>query len=226
MDVVLKQISSDFLVEMEIQPRQIHFEELRSPNDKGICMQTSLEDEESAFEYVEAVLLGSGLVWDEYLIRWLSSSPILDPILYEEVELFSNRSPYEQRLLFDCTNEVLEEVCKHYFGCFPSVSNSKQSIRPVPTRMNLIREIWEGVEWHLLQYPQLESLDQLLKKDMAKSRTWMDLPLDIRHIGTEMEEAFFDNLVEDTITSFIHDALESDILASSADLNEVHSIDL
>ncbi|KAL3536815.1 hypothetical protein ACH5RR_000181 [Cinchona calisaya] len=213
-------------VELEIQPRQIHFEEWRSSNEQAICVQTSLEDEESAFEYVEAVLLGSGLVWDEYLLRWLSSSPVLDSVLYDEVELFSSRSHHEQRLLFDCTNEVLEEVCDRYFGCFPLMSISKQNIRPVPTRMNLIHEIWEGVEWHLLQYPQPRSLDQLLKKDMAKSRTWMDLRSEIRHIGTEMEEAILDNLVEDTISSLIYDALESDFLASSADPNEVHSIDL
>lgn len=213
-------------VELEIQPQQIHFEEWSASNDQGVCIQTSLGDEESAFEYVEAVLLGSGLVWDEYLIRWLSASPILDSILYEEVELFSSRSSHEQRLLFDCTNEVLEEVCDRYFGCFPLISSSKKTIRPAPTRMNLIREIWEGVDWHFLQYPQSESLDLLLKKDMERSRTWMDLQLDIRHIGTEMEAAILDNLVEDAISSFIKDALDSVVLSSSADLTEVHGNDL
>lgn len=188
-------------------------------------MQTALEDDESPFEYVEAVLLGSGLMWDEYLLRWISSSPILDSTLYDEVELFSSRSHHEQKLLFDCTNEVLEEVCDRYFGCFPLMSN-KQNIRPVPIRMDLIREIWKGVECHLLQYPSPQSLDQLLKKDMAKSRTWLDVRLDIQHIGMEMEEAILDKLVEDIASSFFYDALENDSLSSLADLNEVQNVDL
>lgn len=203
-------------VELEIQPRKIHFEEWRSSDDQGICLQTSIEDEESAFEYVEAVLLGSGLNWDEYLFRWLSSSSILESTLYDEVELFSNRSHHEQKLLFDCTNEVLEEVCEYYFGSFPLASHTKQNIRPVPVRMNLIHEIWEGVEWHLLQNCLPHSLDQLLRKDMAKSRTWMNLRFDIQHIGAEMEESIFDNLIEDTLSSFISGDLESDLVTSSA----------
>lgn len=213
-------------VAQEIQPRQIHFEEWRSSSDQGMCMQTSLNDEESAFEYVEAVLLGSGLIWDEYLLKWLSSSPILDSTLYDEVELFSSRSHHEQKLLFDCTNEVLEEECNRYFGCFLLMSSNTQNIRPVPTRMALIQEIWEGVEWHLQQGPSPQSLDQLLSKDMAKSRKWMDVRLDIQHIGMEIEEAILDKLVEDTVSSFIYDDLENGSLSSSADLIEVHNIDL
>ncbi|KAI5647253.1 hypothetical protein M9H77_33258 [Catharanthus roseus] len=107
---VLKHGYLNFLAELEIEPRHIDFEEQRCSVDQGISMQTSLQDEESAFEYVEAVLLGSGLNWDEYLLSWLSSRPILDSVLFDEVELFSSRSRAEQKLLFDCTNEVLEEL--------------------------------------------------------------------------------------------------------------------
>ncbi|KAL3517168.1 hypothetical protein ACH5RR_024070 [Cinchona calisaya] len=207
-------------VELDIQPRKIHFEDGSCSGDQGICMRTPLEDEESAFEYVEAVLLGSGLIWDEYLIRWLSSSPILDTTLYDEVDLFSSHSWHEQKLLFDCTNEVLVEVCERYFGCFPVMSNIKQNIRPVPTRMNLIQEIWEGVEGHLLHYRSTQSLDQLIKKGMMKSRSWMDFHLDIQQIGAEMEESILDKLVEDTVSSFICDSLENVSLSTSADLEK------
>ncbi|CAI9101878.1 OLC1v1000024C2 [Oldenlandia corymbosa var. corymbosa] len=198
-------------VAQEIEPRKIQFEELKSSGDQGICSQTCLEDEESAFEYVEAVLLGSGLNWDDYLLRWLSSSSILESTLYDEVELFSSRSRDEQKLLFDCINEVLEEVCDYYFGSFPLSWHAKQNIRPVPMRMNLIHEIWEGVEWHLLQYPSPQSLDQLLKKDMAKSRTWMNLRLDFQHIGEEVEDIIVDDLIEDIISTFISDAPPTDL---------------
>lgn len=178
---------------------QIHFEErVSSDVDQAVCIRTSLEDEESAFEYVEAVLLGSGLNWDEYLLSWLSSDQLLDPSLFDEVELFSSRSSHEQKLLFDCTDKVLKEVCERYFGR----SFVKQNIRPVPKGMNLINEVWKGVEWHILQHPAPHSLDQLIRKDMSKPGTWMDLCFETDHIVIELEKLILEEVVEDTILSF------------------------
>uniref|UniRef100_A0A5B6ZL24 DUF4378 domain-containing protein n=1 Tax=Davidia involucrata TaxID=16924 RepID=A0A5B6ZL24_DAVIN len=197
-------------VEPPMQPLQIHLEEaVFSAIDQGICVRTCMEDEESTFEYVEAVLLGSGLNWDEFLLRWLSSEQLLDSSLFDEVELFSNRSCHDQKLLFDCTNEVLKEVCERYFGYSPWVSFVKQNIRPVPKGKNLIHEVWEGVEWHLLLQPPPHILDQMVRKDMAKSEKWMDLRVDAENIAIEMGEAILEDVMEDTILSFVND-LESE----------------
>ncbi|CAN4111590.1 unnamed protein product [Withania somnifera] len=195
-------------VDPEIQPRKIHFEEPVSSVSEQDCPIVCFENEESAFEYVEAVLLGSGLNWDEFLMRWLSSDQILDPSLFDEVELFSSRSCHDQKLLFDCANEVLEAVCERYFGCNPRVSLGKHNIRPVPKGMDLINEVWEGVEWYILQYSAPHSLDQLVKKDMERSGTWMNLRLDFGHIGVEMGEIILEELVDDTILSISGDILE------------------
>ncbi|KAA8516055.1 hypothetical protein F0562_019234 [Nyssa sinensis] len=208
-------------VESRMQPLQIHLEEqVFSAIDQGMCVRTCLEDEESSFEYVEAVLLGSGLNWDEFLLRWLSSEQLLDPSLFDEVELFSNRSCHDQQLLFDCTNEVLKEVCEHYFGYSPWVSFVKQNIRPVPKGKNLIREVWEGVEWHLLQQPPPRTLDQIVRKDMEKTGKWMDLRLDAENIAFEMGEDILEDLMEDTILSLVNEHLESEFSALPADLKE------
>ncbi|XP_016538067.2 uncharacterized protein LOC107839191 isoform X1 [Capsicum annuum] len=195
-------------VDPEIQPRKIHFEEPVSSISEQDCPAVCFENEESAFEYVEAVLLGSGLSWDEFLKRWLSSDQILDPSLFDEVELFSSRSSHDQKLLFGCANDVLEAVCERYFGCYPRVSLCKHNIRPVPKGMDLINEVWEGVEWYILQYSAPHSLDQLVKKDMERSGTWMNLRLDLGHIGVEMGEIILEELVDDTILSISGDTLE------------------
>ncbi|CAN4125661.1 unnamed protein product [Withania somnifera] len=195
-------------VDPEIQPRKIHFEEPVSSANEQDCPIVCFENEESAFEYVEAVLLGSGLNWDEFLMRWLSSDQILDPSLFDEVELFSSRSCDDQKLLFECANEVLEAVCERYFGCNPRVSLGKHNIRPVPKGMDLINEVWEGVEWYILRYSAPHSLDQLVKKDMERSGTWMNLQLDLGDIGVEMGEIILEELVEDTILSISGDTLE------------------
>lgn len=202
-------------VDLGIQPREIDFNEEGSSNT---CIRISSDDNETAFDYVEAVLLGSGLNWDEYLLRWLSSETSLDSGLCDEVELFSSKSRHEQRLLFDCTNEVLGEICRRYFGSFQGKSCARQNLYAVPNGMDLILDIWEGVERHLLWYPQSQSLDQLIKKDMSRSKTWMDLRLDIEHIGLEMEKAILDNLVEDMISSSICGTSESNFDPLSEDL--------
>lgn len=211
-----------YLVEKEIQPRHIHFEEQSSASDQGICTRISLEDEESAFEYVEAVLLGSGLNWDEFILRWISMYEILDSTLFDEVELFSSRPQHDQKLLFDCANEALKEVCEKYFGCFSRISNVKMNIQPAPRGMDLIQEIWQRVEWHLLQLPQPHSLDQLVKADLAGSTKWMDLQLDVELIVSEMGETIFTELVEETVLNFSDDALECEfaVLQTESDAIE------
>ena len=173
-----------------------------------------MEDEESAFEYVEAVLLASDLNWEEFLSRWLSSDQILDASLFDEVELFSSQSFQDQKLLFDCTNEVLEEVCQHYFGCSPWVSFVKHNIRPIPRGKDLIHEVWDGVEWNLLSQPSPRILDQIVRKDMEKPRTWMDLRSNVESIAIEIGETIFEEFVEDAILSFANEGLEVESMLS------------
>ncbi|XP_075476150.1 uncharacterized protein LOC142517669 isoform X1 [Primulina tabacum] len=196
------------LVENDIPLLHIHFEEQSSVSDQGICVRISLEDEESAFEYVEAVLLGSGLNWDEFLSRWLSSYEILESSLFNEVELFSSRPHHDQKLLFDCANEALKEVCDRYFGCFSGLSNHKQNIRPVAKGMDLIHEVWREVEWHIFEHQSPRCLEQLIETDMARSGKWMNLQSDLEVICFEMWETVFEDLVEDIILSCVNDASE------------------
>ncbi|KAM7472208.1 hypothetical protein LguiA_010391 [Lonicera macranthoides] len=194
-------------VDTAVQLLQMQFNEHGpSANDQEICIRTCLVDEESAFEYVEAVLLASDLNWNEYLLRWISSYPPLDPLLYDEVELFSNRSCHDQKLLFDCTNEVLKEVIDRYFGC----SFGKNNVHPVPKRMDLINEVWEGVEWHLLRDPPPHSLDKLLKKDLAKYKTWINLEVETENIVVELKNSILDELVEDAVLGFVNDEIREE----------------
>ncbi|CAL5383003.1 unnamed protein product [Camellia sinensis] len=213
--------------EPPMQPLQIHFEErMICATSREICISTCMEDEESAFEYVEAVLLASDLNWEEFLLRWLSSDQILDASLFDEVELFSNRSCHDQKLLFDCTNEVLQDVCERYFGNSPWVSFIKHNIRPIPRRESLIHEVWEGVEWHLLPMPSPHTLDQIVRKDMAKTRTWMDLRFDVESISIDIGEAIFEELVEDAILSFVNEGEEVDSSMLPEELVEINDLDL
>ncbi|KAK1373921.1 putative GPI-anchored adhesin-like protein [Heracleum sosnowskyi] len=182
-------------VKETIEPLHICFNEWDSSDvNQTVRIRTCMEDEESAFEYVEAVLLGSGLNWEEYLFRWLLSDQILDPSLFDEVELFSSRS-HDQKLLFDCTDNVLKETCERYF----TRSLVKQGIHPVPNGMKLINEVWEGVEMKILQPPASHSLEQLVRKDMPKFEKWMDLYFETDHIVIELENFIIEEMLEELI---------------------------
>ncbi|KAL0412024.1 UNVERIFIED_CONTAM: protein TRM32 [Sesamum latifolium] len=187
-------------VKKEIQPRHIDFEQQSSANDQVICMRISTEGEESAFEYVEAVLLGSGLNWDEFLSRWLSLNEILDQSLFDEVELYSGRPCHDQKLLFDCANEALDDICESYFGSF-----TKQNIhiQPVLRGIDLIHEVWERIECHLIQHATPHPLDQLVRRDISRSVKWMNLQSDTELVSFEMSDTIFNEIVDDTLLCFI-----------------------
>ncbi|KAM7511981.1 hypothetical protein LguiB_010856 [Lonicera macranthoides] len=193
-----------------IQPLQIRF-------DEGMCTRAREENEESSFEYVEAVLLASGLNWDDYLSNKLSSDQLLHPSLFDEVELFSNRHFDDQKLLFDCTNEVLKEVCERYFSYYSVI---KHKVRPVPSGTSLIQEVWEGVEWHLLCYPPHHSLDQLVRKDMAKSGSWMDLQFEKESMVIELINLVLEEMTEETVFSFINEITEGEALVLLDEISE------
>ncbi|XVF84610.1 hypothetical protein PTKIN_Ptkin17bG0050900 [Pterospermum kingtungense] len=194
--------------ETSIQPLRIQFEEHGSlVSNQGNHIKTCMDDKESTFEHIKAVLQASSFNWDELYIRSLSSDLLLDPLLLDEVEYSPNQLCQDQKLLFDCINEVLMEVCGYYIGA-PGVSFVKPNIRPIPDMKSTIQEVWQGVYWHLLPMPPPHNLDQIVRKDMAKTGTWMDLRLDTDCIGIEMGEAILEDLVEDTIVSCRNEGLE------------------
>nr|XP_043626629.1 protein TRM32-like [Erigeron canadensis] len=190
--------------ESSIQPIRIRFEEMVTPaRNKETCNHL-VENEESAFEYVEAVLLASDLNWDEFEKRWLSSVQIIESSLYDELQIFSNRPDHDQQLLFDATNEIISEICDSCLGFFPQLSYLKTSIHMPPKGMDLINEVWERIESRLHRNYS-RSLDQLIKKDLDVPRSWMDLCPETQDIVMETEESIFEDVIDDTVLSLMYD---------------------
>ncbi|KAL0002474.1 hypothetical protein SO802_016255 [Lithocarpus litseifolius] len=197
-------------VRLPVQPIQIQFEE----HDSSAANQfnggkTCLDENEVMFEYVKAVLQASGLNWDEFCVKYHTSDQLLDPSLFHEGEFFPNQLCYDQKLLFDCIDEVLQEVCQHHCSFFSWVSFVKPSVKPAPNMKNAIHEVWEGIYWHLLPLPLPHTLDQIVRKDMSRMGTWMDLRFDADAIGVEMGEAILEDLMEDVILSCINENPDS-----------------
>ncbi|WVZ04833.1 hypothetical protein V8G54_018179 [Vigna mungo] len=194
-------------VNLPVQPLQIQFEEHESsPAEQFDTGKYSFGENELIYDYIKVVLHGSGLTRDQLLVKCLTSDKILDPSLFDQVEFFSNLLCHDQKLLFDSINEVLMEVCQHYFGVSPCVSLANPCMRPAPSMKRLTFKVWEGVCWHVLPLPPPRTLEQIVRKDMARRGTWMDLELDAETIGFEMGEAILTELMEDTILSLISES--------------------
>ncbi|KAF7844515.1 uncharacterized protein G2W53_001420 [Senna tora] len=196
------------LVKNQIQPLQIQFEEQESSHMDQIHREKQgFEEKQLIFDYIEAVLQASGFGRDQLWIKCISTDQILDPSLNDQVEFFSNQLCLDKNLLFDCVNDILMEVCRYYFGVSTCVSFVKTSkIRPTPTMERIILEACEGVCWNLLPLPPPHTLDQIVRRDMARSRTWMDLGFDAEIVGFEMGEAILAELMEDTILSCVSES--------------------
>ncbi|KAL2330298.1 hypothetical protein Fmac_017879 [Flemingia macrophylla] len=192
-------------VKLPVQALQIQFEEhdSSSPAEQFDRGKYCFEENDLIYDYIKAVLHASGLTRDQMLMKCLSSDKILDPSLFDQVEFFSNLLCHDQKLLFDSINEVLMEVCQHYFGVSPWVSFVNHSMRPTPSMKRLIFKVWEGVCWHILSLPPPCTLEQIVRKDMARKGTWMDLGFDAEMIGFEMGETILIELMEDTMLSLV-----------------------
>ncbi|KAK8476920.1 hypothetical protein V6N11_063365 [Hibiscus sabdariffa] len=194
--------------ETSIQPLRIRFEEQNSlATNQSNHTKACMDDKELIFEHIKAVLQASSFNWNELYIRSLSSDVLINPLLLDEVEYLPNQLCQDQNLLFDCINEVLVELCRRYFGS-SGISFVKPNICPLPNMDNTVQEVSKGVHRHLLPMPLPHTLDQIVRKDLAKSGTWMDLQLYTGCIGVEIGEAIFEDLVEDTIASYIIESRE------------------
>ncbi|CAK8542379.1 unnamed protein product [Lathyrus sativus] len=197
-------------VKLRAQPLQIRFEEQdTSSMDRFHRRKCCFEENELIYDYINAVFHASGLTQDQLLTKCLSSNKILDPSLFDQVEFFSNMLFHEQKLLFDSINEVLMEVCWHYFGVSPCVSFVNPSIRPTPNMKKIILKVWEGVCWHVLPLPPPHTLEQIVRKDLARNGTWMELRLDAETVGFEMSDTILVELMEDAILSLVSESTES-----------------
>ncbi|VVA98284.1 unnamed protein product [Arabis nemorensis] len=182
-------------VEMRLQPLCIRFEEPDSPRP---VVKTRIDDKEVALAYIQAVVKYSDLNWEEILARSFYSKQILEQALMDDIDFCPTNLCSDKKLLFDCINEVLMEFCGHG----PWISFVKPAYRFFSDMENVTQVVQEEVYWHLLPLPSPHTLDQIVQKDLARTRSWMDLRFDIGCIGSEISEIILDELLEEIISNF------------------------
>ncbi|KAJ4904313.1 Phosphatidylinositol N-acetyglucosaminlytransferase subunit P-related [Raphanus sativus] len=196
-------------VESRLQPRCIRFNEPDSPrSEKDNEVKDRMDDKELALAYIQAVVKSSELNWEELLVRSFYLEQVLEEALVDDVEFYPTNFCTDKKLLFDCINEVLMEFCGHDG---PWISLAKPAVRFGPDMENVAEVVQEEVYWHLLPLPSPHTLDQIVRKDLARTGSWMDLGFDIGCIGSQTGEIILDELLEEIISSSCTDLFQSTV---------------
>ena len=194
--------SDSHSAEKRIQPLCIRFDEADSPKqDKPNNLKTSMDDKELTLAYIKAVVKSSGLSWEELLTRPFYSEQLLDLESTDDIVFCSTQLCDDKNLLNDCINEVLMDFCENELNPGPWITFLKPEVQLISDMEVAAKVAQEGVYWHLLPLPSPHTLDQIVKKDMGKAGSWMDLRFDIGWIGSGTSELILDDLIEEIIRS-------------------------
>lgn len=165
-------------------------------------------EKELVLEYVKKVLEASNLNCDDLYLKSQSSDQLIELSVLDKVDFFGGHLHYDQKLLFDCINEVLLDVFEYYNICYPGLSFVKRRIRSIPNMKYAVLEVCGGVHWHLLPLPLPRSLEQIIRKDMSRTGAWMDLRFDVENIGVEMSEAIIAELMDEIMLSRVNERVQ------------------
>ncbi|XP_022777291.1 uncharacterized protein LOC111318678 [Durio zibethinus] len=158
---------------------------------------TSINKQGSLSKCIRAVLQISGLNWDELSRKWHLSDQMLDSSLFDNVEVWPEKSRTDRRLLFGYISEVFLKIDGYYFRSSPGASLLNPRPRPGLSSKNMVHEVLKHVDWLLLADLPQQTLQQLVEKDLAKSGTWMDTQLDAEEVVIELVESILEDLVVD-----------------------------
>lgn len=120
-----------------------------------------------------------------------------DASLFNNVEVWLEKSYTDRRLLFGYISEVILEIDQCYFGCSPWISLLYPRLQPAMLSKNLVHEVLRHVDWQLLLELPQQTSQQLVEKDGQKFGIWMDNRLDMEEVFTELIDSILEDLVID-----------------------------
>ncbi|XP_019090931.1 PREDICTED: uncharacterized protein LOC104743074 [Camelina sativa] len=160
-----------------------------------------MDDKEAVFKYVKEVLDAIDSNWEElYLITELSDQ-LLCPALISNIPLYPNKLCVDHDLLFDSINEVIFEFCR--VPQWVSFVEPRTLALPASSVESIVSEVQEKVYCRLLpmQLPRL--LDERVREDMDKPRSWLDTRWEVEWIGFEISELILNELVEEVMVDYL-----------------------
>ncbi|KAL0371788.1 UNVERIFIED_CONTAM: hypothetical protein Scaly_0860400 [Sesamum calycinum] len=189
-----------------LKPRRLDFEECSfqtSLQELPISTaNTSFIEQDHVSRYVHFVLQASCLTWDQLSEIQPLSEELLNPSLYEEIDFHPSNAHFDPKLLFDHINEVLIQIHRFLLCSPPLLSFLKPRITSMPLEEVVLDQIMKEAEFYLLPWTEETTLDELIGKDIADSRTWLDVRIETEHIMIHISEEVMEELILDTLLEF------------------------
>ncbi|KAJ8506130.1 hypothetical protein OPV22_007016 [Ensete ventricosum] len=164
---------------------------------EGFCMGSELKLEgaqQARFNFIKAVIEASGLSAIDFSGRCCHlGDELLARSLFDEVEISSSPQKDDPKLLFDCINEALEEICKRR----PWVSLNTSNVQQAPVAQSLIREVSRRIERQISMHSS-NSLGQMVTRDLERV-SLLELHSETKNIVDEIWDTLLDDLVDETI---------------------------
>ncbi|KAK6137478.1 hypothetical protein DH2020_028783 [Rehmannia glutinosa] len=164
-----------------------------------LVFEECIQEQDHLSQYVHSVLQASCLNWDQLSRIKFPPEELLDASLYDEVEFLLTDCYFDPKLLFDRINEVLLELYQSHFCSPPWPAYVKPKIRSSPLGELVLDEIMTGADFYLLPRTEKRTLDQLVSKDVADCRSWLDVRFDTERIVTEISEDFMEESILDIL---------------------------
>ncbi|KAL0327785.1 UNVERIFIED_CONTAM: hypothetical protein Sangu_1856500 [Sesamum angustifolium] len=156
----------------------------------------------SCLRYVHFVLQASCLTWDQLSEIQPLSEELLNPSLYEEIDFHPSNAHFDPKLLFYHINEVLIQIHRFLLSSPPLLSFLKPRITSMPLEEVVLDQIMKEAEFYLLPWTEETTLDELIGKDIADSRTWLDVRIETEHIMIHISEEVMEELILDALLEF------------------------
>ncbi|XP_075518022.1 uncharacterized protein LOC142552216 [Primulina tabacum] len=189
-----------------VQPLRLDFEEHSSEctsQTPQTNASSSMNENNYISRYVHLVLQTSCLNWEDLSAMKPPHQELLDPSLLDEVEFLPVDSTTDPKLLFDHINEVLLQMYRCHFYFPPSMAFVKPKMRHLPLVEAVLYEIMREADFYLLPQTEKRTLNQIISKDVANSRSWLDIRLDTEQIVNDVSEEVLEESVLDTILEFL-----------------------
>ncbi|CAO2198999.1 unnamed protein product [Urochloa humidicola] len=203
------------LDDTSLKPRILHLNDADVSADVDIVQESDFDDlngfqvdtsHEVEFNYVKDIFKKSSFSNEILLDEWYAQN--IEALQEENCQHYEasaaacdfTHMSTDQLLLFDLTNEALLDIYKKY-----SVSKSKfswfsSSGRPKPVGHRALKELWSRVSCRLDERPWSSiEVDTILSKDLAKSDHWMNFERDADHMGNEVADFVFDQLLNELV---------------------------
>ncbi|KAL0331273.1 UNVERIFIED_CONTAM: hypothetical protein Sangu_1672800 [Sesamum angustifolium] len=188
-----------------LKPLRLDFQECSSESfhpDPPTSANSCIEEQDPLSHYVHLVLQTSCLDWDQLSEISCLPEELLDESLFDEVEFLPPDCYFDPKLLFDHINEVLLEIYQSHFCSPPWLAFTKPKIRSVPLAQLVLDEIMTEADFYLLPRTEKRTLDQLVSKDVAACRSWLDVQLDTEQIMIDVSEDVLEESILDMLLEF------------------------